>query len=109
METATLEAEERGKPGRVPPPAPADPAPALQSAAHVENRRKHVRTKVNFKACVRSYTFGEDIVTCEDMSRGGLCFKSRKEYTAKTEIEIAAPYSPGAHAIFVRARIVYVV
>jgi len=42
---------------------------------------------VNFKACVRSYAFGDDIVTCEDISRGGLRFKSRKEYVAKTEIE----------------------
>ena len=107
-ETATLESEERGKPGRVPPPAPADPAPALQTAPRVENRRKHVRTKVNFKACIRSYTFGEDIVTCEDMSRGGLCFKSRKEYAAKAEIEVAAPFSPGTQAIFVRGQIVHV-
>ena len=67
-----------------------------------------MRTKVNFKACIRSYTFGEDIVTCEDMSRGGLCFKSRKEYAAKAEIEVAAPFSPGTQAIFVRGQIVHV-
>src|SRR5260370_4328654 len=90
------------------PPAPADPAPALQTAPRVENRRKHVRTKVNFKACIRSYTFGEDIVTCDDMSRGGLRFKSRKEYVANTDIEVAAPYSPGMQSIFVRGQIVHV-
>ena len=67
-----------------------------------------MRTGVNFKACIRSHTFGDDIVTCEDISRGGLCFKSRKEYVAKTEIEVAAPYSPGAHAIYVRGQIVHV-
>jgi len=67
-----------------------------------------VRTKVNFKACIRSYTFGEDIVTCEDMSRGGLCFRSRNEYGANTEIEVAVPYSPGTLAIFVRGQIVHV-
>jgi len=67
-----------------------------------------VRTRVSFQACVRSFTFGDDIVSCEDMSRGGLGFKSRKEYVAKTEVEVAAPYSPGAHAIFVRAQIVHV-
>ncbi len=91
------------------PAASPDPTPAPQPAARTENRRKHVRTKANFKACIRSYTFGDDIVTCEDISRGGLRFKSRKEYVAKTEIEVAAPYSPGAHAIFVRAQIVHVV
>ena len=68
-----------------------------------------VRTKANFKACVRSYTFGDDIVTCEDISRGGLRFKSRKAYVAKTDIEVAAPYSPGTQSIFVRAQIVHVV
>ncbi len=76
--------------------------------ARPENRRKDVRTKVNFKACVRSHAFGDDIVTCEDISRGGLRFKSRKEYTAKTEIEVAAPYSPGTPDIFVHGQIVYV-
>ena len=84
-----------------------DSASTLQAAPR-ENKRKHVRTRVSFKACIRSYAFGEDIVTCEDMSRGGLRFKSRKEYVAKMDIEVAAPYSPGAHAIFVRAQVVHV-
>lgn len=73
-----------------------------------ENRRKHVRTKVNFKACVRSFGFGDDIVTCEDMSRGGLRFKTRKHYLEKATIEVAAPYSPGSQNIFIPAQIVHV-
>jgi PilZ domain len=109
VETAPPEAEERVDPVEALPAVSPDPAPAPQPAARTENRRKHVRTKANFKACIRSYTFGDDIVTCEDISRGGLRFKSRKAYLAKTDIEVAAPYSPGAHAIFVRAQIVHVV
>jgi len=109
LEMGPPEAEERaGPPVETPPATPLNPASAPQPAGHPENRRKHVRAKVNFKACVRSYTFGDDIVTCEDISRGGLRFKSRKEYVAKTEIEVAAPYSPGTPAIFVRAQIVHV-
>jgi hypothetical protein len=108
QETAPLEVLGSAESVETRPPAPADPAPALQTAPRVENRRQHVRTKVNFKACIRSYTFGEDIVTCEDMSRGGLCFKSRTEYGANTEIEVAVPYSPGAQAIFLRGQIVHV-
>jgi len=108
QETDPLEVPGNAESVAARPPARADPAPALQTALRVENRRKHVRTKVNFKACIRSYTFGEDIVTCEDMSRGGLCFKSRKEYSANTEIEVAVPYSPGTQAIFVRGQIVHV-
>ncbi len=107
-ETPPPEADEIMEPveaGRLTPP---DPAPVQQPEARPENRRKHVRTKVNFKACIRSYTFGDDIVTCEDISRGGLRFKSRKEYVANTDIEVAAPYSPGMQSIFVRGQIVHV-
>ena len=73
-----------------------------------ENRRKHPRTRVNFKACVRRPNLQDDIVACEDMSRGGLRFKSRHKYSEKTLIEVAVPYSPGDQAIFVPAQIVYV-
>jgi len=106
METTPREAEERAEPVENLPAASPDPAP--EPAAGTENKRKHVRTKVNFKACIRSHAFGDDIVTCEDISRGGLRFKSRKEYVAKTEIEVAAPYSPGTPDIFVHGQIVYV-
>ncbi|MGB8458610.1 MAG: PilZ domain-containing protein [Candidatus Acidiferrum sp.] len=78
-------------------------------AAPLDNRRKHPRTKVNYKACIRRSGFAEDIVTCEDMSKGGLCFKSRKQYFARTDIEVAVPYSPGGNAIFVTAEIAWVV
>jgi hypothetical protein len=83
-------------------------AVATQTLAHQENRRKHVRTRVSFKACVRSFGFGDDIVACEDISRGGLCFKSRKRYLEKASIEVAAPYSLGAQNIFVAGLIVHV-
>jgi hypothetical protein len=75
-----------------------------------ENRRRHARTKVNYKACVRQPGQTLDVVVCEDMSRGGLRFKSRKRYFQGTSIEIAVPYSPspGTQTIFVHARIVFV-
>ncbi len=73
-----------------------------------ENRRKHARMRVNFKACVRRPNLQDDIVTCEDMSRGGLRFKSSQKYFEKTLIDVAVPYSPGDQAIFVPAQIMYV-
>jgi hypothetical protein len=86
-----------------------EPRPVTEAApAPRQNRRKHVRTKVNFKACVRSFAHGDDIVTCEDISRGGLCFKSRKPYAEKFKIEVAAPYAPGVQNFFSHAEIVYV-
>jgi hypothetical protein len=84
-------------------------APASKAAVPIDNRRKHPRTKVNYKACIQRSGFAEDIVTCEDMSRGGICFKSRKQYFPRTSIEVAVPYSPGGNAIFVPAEIAWVV
>jgi len=84
------------------------PSPEAKPASKQENRRRHARTKVSFKACIRSFLFGDDVVTCEDMSRGGLRFKSRKPYEVNTSIEVAVPYSPGDQSIFVRGQIVYV-
>jgi hypothetical protein len=107
-EATPAEAKEEEEPAEALASPLADAEATAQPTARIENRRKHVRTKVNFEGCVRSFTFGDDIVLCEDISRGGLRFKSRKEYLAKTEIEVAAPYSPGAPAIFVRAQIVRV-
>ena len=109
LENTPPEAEQRAEPVETLPEASPDPAPVPQTAARTENRRKHVRTRVNFQACIRTHAFGDDIVTCEDISRGGLRFKSRKQYVEKTEIEVAAPYTPGTPDVFVRAQIVRVV
>lgn len=84
------------------------PVAASAPAARPENRRKHARMKASFKACVRSFAHGDDIVACEDISRGGLSFKSRKPYTENFKIEVAAPYTPGVENLFVPAEIVHV-
>ena len=96
--------EEEEAPAPVAVAAPPESAPAGRG----ENRRKHMRTKVNFKACVRSFAHGDDIVICEDASRDGLCFKSRKPYVENFKIEVAAPYTPGVQNIFSPAEIVHV-
>ncbi len=108
VEIASPEAQETAEPVEALPAAPPETEAPVQPAARIENKRKHIRTKVNFKACISSYAFGEDIVTCKDMSRGGLRFKSRKEYAVKTDIEVSVPYSPGTQSIFVRAQIIHV-
>ena len=73
-----------------------------------ENRRKHARTRVNLKACVRRPGVTNDVVACEDMSRGGLRFKSTRKYEEKMRMDVAVPYLPGDQAIFVPAEIAYV-
>ncbi len=72
------------------------------------NRRSRVRAKVSYQACVRSEAFGDDIVRCIDMSRGGVAFKTTRKYVMNMIVRIAVPYSPsaaGAPVIFVDARI----
>jgi hypothetical protein len=84
------------------PPASENPAfPRI-------NRRKHPRVKVSYSACIRHSDRGEDIVACEDMSKGGLRFKSPKKYYPQSLIEVAVPYQKGQPAIFVPGLIVFV-
>ena len=95
-------------PGSQVPSAYASPG-ERKPAVPLDNRRKHPRTKVSYKASIRRSGFSDDIVTCEDMSKGGLSFRSRKQYFQGTDIEVAVPYSPGANAIYVPAQIAWVV
>jgi len=44
---------------------------------------------------------------CEDLSKGGIAFRSRNEYPKGTRVEVAVPFTPGAGAIFVPIRIVF--
>jgi PilZ domain len=72
-------------------------------------RRQRVRAKVNFFACVRTEAYGDDVVKCLDMSRGGLSFKTSKVYGRGDLVRIAVPFSPEdreAPAIFVAGQIV---
>lgn len=80
----------------------------LAEAMEGTERRPRVRAKVNFFACVKTDAFGDDIVTCIDMSRGGVSFRSRTLYQQGMAVLIAVPFSPevrDAPAIFVRGRI----
>ena len=71
-------------------------------------RRRRARARVSFFACVKTAQFGPDIVTCLDMSKGGVGFRSRNPYKKEMKIQIAVPYAPevkNAPSIFVSGRI----
>jgi PilZ domain len=97
--TAEMPARESPSPGR---------KPAQDFGPSSVNRRKYPRIKVNYMGLVRHLERGEEFVQCEDISRGGLRFKSTSRYMEQTLIEISAPYSSGQAAIFFPARIVFV-
>jgi hypothetical protein len=61
----------------------------------VDDRRQRVRAKVNYFACVLSETFGKDVVTCIDMSRGGLGFRTKNAYAISAEVTVAVPFFAG--------------
>ena len=80
-------------------------------AAPLEERanphRKKNRVKARVLACIRRRGFQEEVAVCEDLSKGGLSFRSRNQYAEGTRAEVAVPFTPGAGAIFVPIRIVF--
>lgn len=83
----------------------------LPSRSAVEERvvprRNRTRVKARVLACIRRRGFQEEIAVCEDLSKGGISFRSRNRYPEGTRLEVAVPYTPGAGAIFVPIRIVF--
>lgn len=81
--------------------------PPVQSRQN-HSRRKDIRLPANVSACISQPGFREEIVRCEDVSRGGLCFTSRKNYLERSRVEVSVPYLRKNGNIFLPARIVYV-
>jgi len=70
-------------------------------------RRNRTRVKARVLACVRRRGFAEEVVVCEDLSKGGISFRSRNQYPEGSRVEVAVPFTPGTGAIFVPIRIVF--
>jgi len=70
-------------------------------------RRNRTRVKARVLACIRRRGFAEEVVVCEDLSKGGISFRSRNQYPEGTRVEVAVPFTPGTGAIFVPIRIVF--
>jgi len=89
---------------------PQPPAKKAESRASAKvNKRKHPRVHMKTKACVFQPGFGsEEMVTVEDISRGGLSFRTANIYYPGSIIEVAAPFTAGAANVFVPARVVRV-
>lgn len=70
-------------------------------------RRNRTRIKARVLACIRRRGFQEETAVCEDLSKGGLSFRSRNQYAEGSRVEVAVPFTPGSGAIFVPIRIVF--
>ena len=77
------------------------------SGERVLPRRNRTRVKARVLACIRRRGFQEEVAVCEDLSKGGIAFRSRNQYPEGTRAEVAVPFTPGSGAIFVPIRIVF--
>jgi hypothetical protein len=57
-------------------------------------RRNRSRIKARVLACIRRRGFQEEVAVCEDLSKGGIAFRSRNQYPEGTRVEIAVPFTP---------------
>jgi hypothetical protein len=79
-----------------PPPTP-----------RTRNERMWPRLAVKVPCGIRTPLYGEDVTITENVSRGGLCFKSETFYSEGSMIEVAVPYAQGGANIFAPARVVW--
>jgi hypothetical protein len=95
-------ARQVARPASIPKEAPAR---ELDRNGRPVNKRRHVRIRVSFSACVRHPAHPDEIVECENVSKGGVCFHGLEQYPLDSFIQLAAPFSPGETALFVSAKI----
>ncbi len=86
---------------------PENNGPRASVEERVVPRRNRTRVKARVLACVRRRGFAEEVVVCEDLSKGGISFRSRNQYPEGSRVEVAVPFTPGTGAIFVPIRIVF--
>lgn len=83
------------------------PEPASLPSGNPIQERKSPRINLRMEVCLRHSEYGQEVVTSENISRGGFRVRSDKDYPLGTVVEAALPYSPGAANIFTPARLVY--
>ncbi len=70
------------------------------------NRRGHPRLCLQLPILIRDYYGGVEITKSENVSKGGFCFASEKDYFMGQGIVAVCPYSTSSENIEVRAKIV---
>ncbi len=69
-------------------------------------QRKHRRVALQLPVLVRDYYGGSEITKTENVSKGGFCFVTEKDFHIGEGILVICPYNPSAQNIEVRARVV---
>ncbi len=89
-----------GRDVEVQPESPAGPAGAGTK------QRAHSRVSLKLPIRVRNYYGVVDFAKTENVSKGGFCFASEKDYEIGEGVQAICPYDATGHNIEVRARIV---
>jgi hypothetical protein len=77
-----------------------------QAAARGVDQRRHRRVTLQLPVRIRDYYGAVEITKSENVSKGGFCFTSEKNYLLGQGIMAVCPYNPAASNIEIRARIV---
>lgn len=95
-----------GQPEGQPLPPKGEGSEAAQATAPAPSeRRRHRRVVLQLPILVRDYFGGVEITKSENVSKGGICFASEKNYQLGEGIMVACPYDQASHNIEVPAQI----
>lgn len=70
--------------------------------------RETTRYDTRLMACVRERVGTEEMAVCENVSRQGIAFRSRRKYDEGAQVEVAVPYTQGTANVFIPAVVVHV-
>ena len=70
--------------------------------------RETTRYDTRLMACVRERVGTEEMAVCENVSRQGVAFRSRRKYAQGAQVEVAVPYTQGTANVFIPALVVHV-
>lgn len=90
------------RPGGLRPASPPVPAPGGKDA----DQRRHRRLSLQLPVLIRDYYGGVEINKSENISKGGFCFVSEKDYHLGGGVLVVCPYNPSSQNIEVHAKIV---
>lgn len=88
------------------PPEEAPMMADAQASARGITQRKHRRISLQLPVQIRDYYGGSEITKTENVSKGGFCFVSERNYLIGGGILVVCPYNPAGQNIETRARIV---
>lgn len=80
--------------------------PGVDAASSPE--RETTRYDTRLMACVRERVGTEEMAVCENVSRQGIAFRSRRKYEEGAHVEVAVPYTQGTANVFIPAVVMHV-